>query len=155
MVSLSCYGVYPLRLPKTIPANKANPTARAANPASFISRIRHLEGAVACKPLEIALPLQAMEVVGPLGEKLLFADQPDQQRHVGGKLLRPQVDIEEVDGEDESRGQQRLRRMDHLGHVQRDAGQEQQKKAGNQRIKPVEPMMTMSAQAPQKSNFSQ
>ena len=113
-----------------IPANNANPTARAANPASFTSRSRHLEGTVASHPLQLALAPQPLEVVRPLVPELLFADQPDQQRHVGGELLRPQVNGEEVDGEDESRGQQRLRGMDHLGDVQGHAGQEAAEEIG-------------------------
>ena len=47
-----------------------------------------------------------------------------------GNFSGPQVRVEEVDGEDEARGQQRLGRVDHLGDVQGRAGQEAAEEVG-------------------------
>ena len=80
--------------------------------------------------IEIALTRQPLHQLRAFLAHFLLAHQAAQHRHVGGELLRAEVRVEEVDGEDEPGGQQGLGGMDHFGDVQADARQEVTEEVG-------------------------
>src|SRR3989338_2855420 len=66
---------------------------------------------------------------GPLLPKLVFAHSPCEDHQVHGKLFRPNVAVEKMDGKDKPRGQQSLFPVNNQGHVEDPTGEKCGKKA--------------------------
>ena len=138
-----------------MPNNSASPMANARNPKVRMRPQHEQPRTGGPQGLQLAFALQALEVFGPILLELFFADQSRQHRHVGGEPVGPEMGVEEVDGKHEAGGQQGLGGMDHMAMFRAVPGNGPQKKLGNHSTRPVEPMITVSAIAPQKSIFSQ